>query len=1455
MAKKYQFTHPDDNKKYRFETQSELSDDDKKLEKEQHIQKVRILKSPAISEEERQALLQKFNNDFASREETRNRGIFKDIAYNTIVGGIRDAGEGVAGFGDFLTKYDPRKNPVFYALVGAQTKAKLEGKNEEADKIGLLINANVSSTDGELEKQYNALIPQIKDPKFTVNKFGRVLTQFAVPYAGISKVSKGTRIADKSMLRRVGEEAIKGGVAEQLAFLPEDERLSNLIVNTLGPDAFVVGPIADFLKSDPNDSEAVARLKMAVEGTALGVSFDFLLRGLGKLRAAQKNKKEIDEAEQKNKGQEVDPKKVEEQYLMNEGKIGPNDNPYGSQTYDEKVAEQIKVKNNIQKDPISFKSGINRSGTGKYGKKEFVFKTDPNTNRVTAFIKDKRTKEEVELAIQGEINSRQIDGETLSDAEIKALRESFTDLPFNRKLGEYENMNTARNETALQFVPRSRFSPTLNPVEPKVRRVNNLFVGKFNSNDYGLEDLFGGDYLKQNLRYFDNKRNRPSDAFDRAGEILTQAGFRGRQGENFSGFVSLENDEITDVVYRNDVLLEDQDKYIQYELAIKRAEEVEELLKQAGYTDIQIGGMREEEVLRALRNYENRVKDIESDISYYESTLAKNSEMEDYEAYSNAHTSRIRSEKRADIEENAQAGGSSPEEAKRIADNQIGPEEGFGGSYVGQGGGKVKTGGPEKAGNINLDRINEPEDVKDMIKDVVSKIDLEAHRRVVPFGSKGEKLRALGESLGLTPDDLNLRKVGQAFNAEQIDASRVLFDEALAEVTRLAREVNADPSDLNRVALQHAMTRATAISEQIVGITAEAGRALRAFKEFTGPASGRNKFVADYLKQGTGRDGIDQIAKAITEIDNDVTLGNFVRKTYKPTTFEKIQEAWINGLLSAPSTHLVNIISNIITTTLRPGEYLLSALVGKARGGKDVITFSEAGMRAIGMMVGALRGADAVYKNLRYGRAFDTLDDPLTKLELSRQKAIGGKVGDVIRIPGSLLALEDAFFKTIGQQQEYFGRAMRQAKKEGKGIKRAFELLKDVSKLGDEVRLAAIDEGRYLTFTKPVEGFAQGFPQWVNKYPIFRYIFPFVRTPVNIVKFAVERVPVLNFVSSKTRKAFAKGGKEMDQEIAKLLMGGSIMGSIAFLSSNGYITGRGPADWKERQSLRELGWRPYSIKLGDTYYSYNRFEPVGILFGLASDLTELARDFPEILKDKENDGVVGEIVERLIFSLAENITNKTFLTGLTGVISMISDPGRYGEPEFTRFLTSFTPTIGKYKRISEDPTIRDAEGLFNNFANRMPGFMSDFFFSKNSKDLPPKRNIFGETREYDVTPGIGGFTFIPINISRERENPVFQEFLALDYFPGLPSRKIGGVELTADQYEDLLAIQQEIGSKRILESIVRSPQYKSAIPFAKQQLLEKGIEKLRDTGRDLWLARNKDFVQKMVKQKKEEIEK
>ena len=34
------------------------------------------------------------------------------------------------------------------------------------------------------------------------------------------------------------------------------------------------------------------------------------------------------------------------------------------------------------------------------------------------------------------------------------------------------------------------------------------------------------------------------------------------------------------------------------------------------------------------------------------------------------------------------------------------------------------------------------------------------------------------------------------------------------------------------------------------------------------------------------------------------------------------------------------------------------------------------------------------------------------------------------------------------------------------------------------------------------------------------------------------------------------------------------------------ISGEGPEDEKKKAQLREQGWQPYSLKIGDTWYSY-----------------------------------------------------------------------------------------------------------------------------------------------------------------------------------------------------------------------------------------------------------------------------
>ena len=87
----------------------------------------------------------------------------------------------------------------------------------------------------------------------------------------------------------------------------------------------------------------------------------------------------------------------------------------------------------------------------------------------------------------------------------------------------------------------------------------------------------------------------------------------------------------------------------------------------------------------------------------------------------------------------------------------------------------------------------------------------------------------------------------------------------------------------------------------------------------------------------------------------------------------------------------------------------------------------------------------------------------------------------------------------------------------------------------------------------------------------------------------------------------------------------------------------------------QTGWQPYSIKVGDTYYGYNRFEPVGIIFGVSADLAEIA----STVRDSDK-GIIEdlEIVSTMLAaSITENITNKTFLTGISDAIEAIGDPG------------------------------------------------------------------------------------------------------------------------------------------------------------------------------------------------------
>jgi hypothetical protein len=228
-----------------------------------------------------------------------------------------------------------------------------------------------------------------------------------------------------------------------------------------------------------------------------------------------------------------------------------------------------------------------------------------------------------------------------------------------------------------------------------------------------------------------------------------------------------------------------------------------------------------------------------------------------------------------------------------------------------------------KIGNINLDRLEKPGDVAQLIDQVARRVggfDAAARGKVTH-----EETRRLAQEIGLTPEQLLKRRQGQALNAEQLYASRALVQRSRETVVRLARKVEGG-SDEDLAAFRKAWLRHVAIEEQIAGATAEAGRALQQFKMLAKAGDASGEAVRSYLRGGGGRDSIEDAARAIVDLSEDPAKANhFMREAVKPRWRDKFNELWINSLLSGPRTHVVNFVGNALTTLMSFPELATTA--------------------------------------------------------------------------------------------------------------------------------------------------------------------------------------------------------------------------------------------------------------------------------------------------------------------------------------------------------------------------------------------------------------------------------------------------------------------------------------------------------------------------------------------------
>ena len=760
----------------------------------------------------------------------------------------------------------------------------------------------------------------------------------------------------------------------------------------------------------------------------------------------------------------------------------------------------------------------------------------------------------------------------------------------------------------------------------------------------------------------------------------------------------------------------------------------------------------------------------------------------------------------------------------------------------------------EAAKNINLSRLDTTDDIKGLIDAVgeADAVNLNAARREE---ISNVDLPKLADDLGMTVDDLMKRRQGEAFNAEQILASRKILVASGENLITLAKDAK-NGGDESLALFRRAMSQHQAIQQQVSGMTAEAGRALQSFNIIAASSREQERLIKEALEASGGTKLNQDMAKMLSELDDPAKIGRFVKDASKATNSDMLFEFWINGLLSSPTTHVVNVLSNVLTASLAVGERKVASMLGGS------IPPGEAAAQLKGMVDGARDGLRLSWQALKTGEPTDVLE----KIEVTKHRAISREnlnisgdagvfadyIGALVRVPGRLLTAGDAFFKSVGYRMELNAQAYRQAFAEGlKGDDAAKRIIDIVNNPPENIKLAAVDASRYQTFTNELGRSGKAVEKLRNNIPYARVIMPFVRTPVNIMSYAFERTPLAP-LSKTFREDIIAGGARKDLAMGKLVTGSTIMAISADLALSGSITGAGPTNREMKNMKRITGWQPYSILIGDKYYAYNRLDPVGALLGLSADMAEIV--------GQGSEADASRVATAAALSVAQNMASKTYMSGVVDFFDAFFSSSTNPEANnykldrwLSRMAGSSVPSGVAAIEREVNPAMSATYGILDSIASRIPGF---------ADDLPPRRNVFGEIIVLEG--GIGPDIMSPIYVSSVKNDKIAEEIVRNNTPLSMPERTINDVELTPQQYDRLIILASGVDNtfqnqtlKQAYKDLFASSQYKNSTDGAdgfKSVLIRSLATQYRDTAKLQLQEEYPDLASKISTKREDKFE-
>jgi len=694
-------------------------------------------------------------------------------------------------------------------------------------------------------------------------------------------------------------------------------------------------------------------------------------------------------------------------------------------------------------------------------------------------------------------------------------------------------------------------------------------------------------------------------------------------------------------------------------------------------------------------------------------------------------------------------------------------------------------------------------------------------------------------------NDGTLRAEGVTINSEQIARAiwaRLNYSTHLEQLMQTGTDEE----------LLRFLPMAAAIEMQTSGMIAEAGRSMATLSHAgrigamdVGRSSSLPEIMSRYNNRGITSDTVQDIRAAFTSLPKDPAAKTRFMKTLANKGLDAWAEAYLNGLLSSPVTHAINITSNAIFAGIQIPERVAAGVVGMLRqGARKMTRFNLGGPDRVYMMEGLEQAQsltmglrDAIHATARALRSEEpTFGVDAMKIDARDAKAISaeyldlsfaqpgtglGKAVDfygvLTRMFGSrLLLAEDEFFKGIGFNMELRSQALRQVNRaieEGMSEQEAVKLaVRILSKQDASTVETATDAARVMTFTNELGPWAGSFSN-IMSHPLAKIIVPFYRTPTNIVKQTLQRSPLALMPGSGFYTELKAGGARADAAISKVVGYSGVFAYLSMLATGEmaddvFITGPGPTNKQAQAAWRRQKLTPNTIYIrgeGGEFkgYDMSRLAPIAGVMSMAAGYANYANY-------ENNQESLLEVFLASGAAMYDMIKEYPMLQGLFNISELLgseyegtADKGKrladlLAKQAGNALVTALPAPTGSLTATIErslNPLASDVKPSteqLNEEMDALPGYRGfiELFNEKMSRlpggsdSVEEKLNLWAEPRKQLQLPKWDWFS--PIRISTPEYNAVDNEMVRLNLGLRMPKRKQRGVNLSSDYYNELL---------------------------------------------------------------------